>query len=325
MPASPSEDLFLLWAAHMRQGDFESAWRISDQSQRYFKDLPRHLQPVWRGLPLKDKHVLVRCYRGLGDTIQFVRYAPLLKALATGLSIAAQPELIPLLRTMHAFDSISTLDDNFNGWRYDVDLEITELPYVFRSSIENIPCNIPYFDVPKAPLSCGGNLAVGIVWAAGDWDRRRSLSPEQFVPIMNVPGVRLYSFQRGTEIDQSTFPAVKRLAWRDIFHEAGLMRALDLLISVDTMPAHLAGALGVPVWLLLHADADWRWMTAERQDSPWYPTMRLFRQHRSGEWRPVIEQVARELRNLALRKREKPAGRQQCADFKSLTDPRDAA
>jgi hypothetical protein len=307
-------DLFPLWVAHMRRGDFEAAWRISDQSREVScgEQLPRHLQPVWRGASLRDKHVLIRCYRGLGDTIQFIRYAPVVKALATTISIAAQPELIPLLHTMRAFDRIVALEDNSDAFGYDVDLEVTELPYIFRTSSGNIPCGVPYFDVTKAaPLPSGKNLSVGIVWAAGDWDRRRSLSPVQLAPLATIPGVRLYSFQRGAGMNQSVPPAVKHLVWRDILHEAALMRALDLLISVDTMPAHFAGALGVPVWLLLHADSDWRWMT-ERDDSPWYPTMRLFRQKRSRDWQPVIEQVTRALRNLGasanLQKKNRPAG-----------------
>jgi ADP-heptose:LPS heptosyltransferase len=110
--------------------------------------------------------------------------------------------------------------------------------------------------------------------------------------------MKLFAFQRGAALGKTEHLPINHLNWRDVVHEAALLRALDLLISVDTLPAHLAGALGVPVWLLLHADPDWRWMR-DREDSPWYPTMRLFRQTQQGVWQPVLERVAAELRTLS--------------------------
>jgi hypothetical protein len=149
-------------------------------------------------------------------------------------------------------------------------------------------------------------LAVGIVWTAGDWDRRRSIPVPQLAPLTSVTGARFFAFQRGAALGQTDHFHVHHLNWRDTLHEATLLRALDVLISVDTMPAHLAGALGVPVWLLLHADADWRWMRG-RQDSPWYPTMRLFRQSQQGVWGPVLERVAAELRELSRAPKRVPS------------------
>jgi hypothetical protein len=295
------ETVFAGWESYMRCGNFSAAWRISDETSnsRHSFDLPRHLQTLWRGSSVLGKHVMVRCYRGLGDTIQFIRYAPRIKALAAELTVCAQGELIPLLKTISAIDRIVALDCDADPPRYDVEVEVTELPYIFRTTLDDIPSQIPYFDVARAPLPIDGDLAVGVVWAAGDWDRRRSIPPREIALLKGIPGAALFSFQRGPATKQSRKLLFRPLRWRNIVHEAGLLRDLDLLISVDSMPAHLAGALGVPVWLLLHADSDWRWMK-DRDDSPWYPSMRLFRQRRAGDWQPVLHRVADELRALRL-------------------------
>lgn len=256
---------------------------------------------------MRRKRVLIRCHRGLGDTIQFIRYAPLVKALGAEVIVSAQAELIPLLQTMPAIDRLVAQDGDGQPPRYDVDIEIMELPYALRTSQSTIPAETPYLHVPKSTLPTGERLAVGIVWAAGDWDRRRSIPLPQLAPVASVSGVKLFAFQRGVALGQTEHLPINHLNWSDVVHEAALLRALDLLISVDTMPAHLAGALGVPVWLLLHAHADWRWMK-ERDDSPWYPTMRLFRQSHEGMWQSVLERVAAELRALSRSRRESEIG-----------------
>lgn len=304
-------DAFTIWGEHMRRGEFEAAWRISDQIRRLKPTpndrQPRHFQSVWSGASLRRKRVLIRCHRGLGDTIQFIRYAPLVKAFAAEVIVSAQAELIPLLQTMPAIDRLVAQDGDGQPPRYDVDIEIMELPYALRTSQSTIPAETPYLHVPKSTLPTGERLAVGIVWAAGDWDRRRSIPLPQLAPVASVSGVKLFAFQRGVALGQTEHLPINHLNWSDVVHEAALLRALDLLISVDTMPAHLAGALGVPVWLLLHAHADWRWMK-ERDDSPWYPTMRLFRQSHEGMWQSVLERVAAELRALSRSRRESEIG-----------------
>jgi hypothetical protein len=299
MSTSVPADLTAQWLAHMRDGHFAAAWRISDQimNRETRRDLPRHLTSLWSGAPLAGRRVLIRCYRGLGDTIQFIRYAPLVKASAREVTVSAQAELIPLLRTMPAIDRILALDRDPDPPDCDLELEVTELPHVFRTTPRTIPARIPYFGVSHAALPQSNHPAVGIVWAAGDWDPRRTIPLSELAPPFETAGLMFYSFQRGAPAEQwQALPAIA-LHWQDVLHEAGLLRSLDLLISVDTMPAHLAGALGIPVWLLLHSDPDWRWMRA-REDSPWYPTMRLFRQNRPGDWRPVLRRVAAELRTL---------------------------
>lgn len=288
---------------HMRRGDFEAAWQVSDTVLRARGEsscwhLPRHQQSIWDGKPLAGKRVLVRCYHGLGDTIQFIRYAPLLKACAREVIVWAQPALIPLLRTMRGIDRLTPLHDGTPGVEYEVDVEVMELPYIFRSTLQMLPTQVPYLHADPAVLPSDDNLAVGVVWTAGDWDEHRSMPFSFIEPLAQIPGITLHVLQRGAALVE------RPTAWGvvtgsdDILEAARLMRALDLVISVDSMPAHLAGALGVPVWNLLHAHADWRWMD-HREDSPWYPTMRLFRQERPGDWGSLVERVAAELKVLA--------------------------
>ena len=288
------------WMACMRRGAFEAAWAISDAVLRARAGVPcwhwpRHLQYVWDGTPLTGQRVLVRCYHGLGDTIQCIRYAPLIKAIAREVSVWAQPALLPLLRTVRGIDQLLPLHDGTPDVGYDVDVESMELPHVFRTTLATIPAEIPYLHVAPAALPRHGRLAVGLVWAAGDWEHeRRSIPFPLCAPLAAVSGVALHILQRGPALADYQ-PGVGTLSGSDdVVETARLMRALDLVISVDTMPAHLAGALGVPVWALLDAAADWRWMEG-RADSPWYPTMRLFRQEYSGAWEPVLARVMAEL------------------------------
>jgi hypothetical protein len=288
---------------HMRRGEFEAAWAISDAALNARVGvpcwhLPRHLQYVWDGTPLAGRRIMVRCYHGLGDTIQFIRYIPLVKALASEVSAWVQPKLLPLLRTMHGIDWLLPLDDGMPDMAYDVDVEVMELPHVLRTTLATIPDEIPYLQVEPVPLPRQGRLAVGLTWRAGEWDARRSVPFALLAPLKEVSGITWYVLQHGPGLTEwrpgfGILPVTKNL-----YEEARLMRALDLVISVDTMSAHLAGALGVPVWTLLPAGADWRWME-NRADSPWYPTMRLFRQVQQGVWEPVITHVVAALERLS--------------------------
>jgi hypothetical protein len=284
----------------MRRGAFEEAWAISDAVLHARVGVPcwhwpRHQQYLWDGTPLADKRVLVRCYHGLGDTMQFIRYAPLIKDMARAVMVWAQPALLPLLRTMHGIDRLLPLHDGAPDVEYDVDVESMELPHIFRTTLATIPAEIPYLHIAPAALPRQGRVAVGLVWAAGDWEHeRRSIPWPLLAPLATVPGVALYILQRGPALEHYQHGVGILSGTDDVVETARLMRALDLVISVDTMSAHLAGALGVPVWTLLDAAADWRWMD-EREDSPWYPTMRLFRQECPGAWEPVVARVMAEL------------------------------
>lgn len=301
--AEAVENLAAAWVRHMRAGEWSAAWRVSDQvlaSRAGIPcwDRPRHEQWIWDGTPLDGRRVLVRCYHGLGDTLQFIRYAPLLRGIGAEATFWVQPALIPLLRTVRGIGTLLPLHDGDAGVDYHADVEIMELSHVFRSTPGTLPADVPYLHVEPAPRADDGRLHVGIVWKAGDWDDRRSVPVGLLAPLADIPGVALHVLQRGSGLAERPAGFGVDAGSDDPLQAARAMRALDLLVTVDSMPAHLAGALGVPVWTLLQTKADWRWME-DRDDSPWYPTMRLFRQDRPGEWHPVIARVAAEIARLA--------------------------
>lgn len=291
------------WLELARRGDFAAAWQVSDRILRRHVAAPdftrpRHRQSVWRGEPLAGRRVLVRCYHGLGDTIQFIRFAPLLREIASDVTVWCQPPLIPLLRTARGIDRLLPLHDGSPGVDYDADVEVMELAYVFRTTLESIPADVPYLFVP--PRDFGGTPPrVGVVWRAGDWETRRSMPFGAIRPLFDIEGVTWCSLQQNRKPSE-THPRLLDISDPDLTVAAGRLRALDLLITVDSMPAHLAGALGIPVWTLLLKHADWRWMEG-REDTPWYPTMTLIRQERDGDWEGVIERVSARLRQGAAR------------------------
>lgn len=289
----------------MRRSEFAAAWEISDRVLREragipCSHLPRHLQYFWNGEPLDGKRVLVRCYHGLGDTIQFIRYTPLLRSVASEVLVWAQPKLIPLLRTAGGIDRLLPLHDGAPDVDFDTDVELMELPHVFRTTVETIPGEVPYLHVSPATLPRTSKLAIGLTWAGGPWDRTRSIPFHMLQPLTRIPDVDWYIFQRDEPL--ADWPqSLGTIVNAQFFDEARIVKALDLMISVDTMTAHLAGALGVPVWTMLQKKADWRWIE-ERDDSPWYPTMRLFRQERQGDWTNVVDRVIAELAKLSSQK-----------------------
>jgi hypothetical protein len=283
------------WMALMRAGAWDAAWRLSDAvlaARRGVRDwsLPRHQQCVWDGTPLHGRRVLVRCYHGLGDTIQLVRLLPRLQAIAAEVILWAQPSLLPLLATLRPAPRLIPLHDGPPDVAHDADIEIMELPHALRITPAGLASMVPYLHPPPPRHRPAATLEVGLVWRAGEWDPRRSVPLELLFPLARMRGVGLRILQRG--------PArAERPGWfgtecgsDDVLDAATCMRGLDLVISVDSMPAHLAGALGVPVWVLLPHPADWRWMEG-RDDSPWYPTMRLFRQRRAGDWQAPLAQL----------------------------------
>ncbi len=279
----------------MRRGDFATAWSISDgvlaQRRMRAEDCsgwPRHLQFIWNGSPVDDARVLVRCYHGLGDTLQYVRLLEPLHQRARKITLWAQPPLLGLLRHVRGIDTLLPLHDGDPGFDCDVDIELMEVAHLLRITLDDLPGRVPYVDIPaSAKASADAEpLRVGIAWRSGEWDCRRSIPSEALQPLASVAGVRFFSLQFPPA--PLPFPACD-FACRDLERMAARMRALDLVISVDTMCAHLAGALGAATWLLLHERADWRWLEA-RADSPWYPTMRLFR--RRTDWRALLSEVA---------------------------------
>jgi hypothetical protein len=289
----------------MRAGRFAEAWAISDLAQQLRADVdcstwPRHEQFIWRGEPLEGRRVLVRCYHGLGDTLQFVRFLPRVRRMAQEITLWVQPSLMPLLVEGSGADHVIPLHDGDLDIPRDVDVELCELMHVLRVTPDTLVDEIPYLRVarPQANSSCPRPLRAGVVWAAGDWDGSRSIPCAALAPLGAVADIDWLVMQRGPALGQWCHPFGSIPAIDSILDEARILASLDLLITVDTCSAHLAGALGIPVWTLLPHAADWRWMR-DRSDTPWYPTMRLFRQPRPGAWGAALREVERELRALA--------------------------
>jgi len=296
-----TEDLGGQWFAHMRRGDLDAAWRVSEEVMRRrggasHAHLPRHEQAIWNGTPLDGRRVLIRCYHGLGDTIQFIRYAPLVHAIAKEVIVWAQPELIPILRTAPGIDRLEALHEGAPDVEYDVDVEVMELPFVFRSTLGTLPAALPYLRAPSAALERDAPLMVGLAARAGDWGTPRSVPLDALAPLAAIPGVSV-RLLHPCATPRSEGPFRTTGGTDSILGTASLMRALDLVISADTMPAHLGAALGVPVWTLLRRDADWRWLH-EPDRCAWYPGMRLYRQDDAGDWEPVVARVAEALAAL---------------------------
>ncbi len=283
------QDPAAAWLAAMRRGDFPRAWTLSDRvlAERVSAGpdwtLPRHEQWIWDGRTFEGKRVLVRCYHGLGDTIQFARFLPLLGGIAASVVVLAQSSLLPLLGTLDGDFELLPLHDGTPDVEYEVDIESMELAHALRVTLATLPATVPYFRVRAAPR-VSARFSVGLVAQAGDWDSERSVDPASLVEAVRGRA-SVFNLQLAPPI-----AGIADLSTPNVLSLARRMRAVDLVIAVDTMVAHLAGALGVPTWLLLKADADWRWME-DRSDSPWYPTMRLFRQPAPGDWSSVLAEV----------------------------------
>ena len=290
------------WTCHMLRGDFEAAWRESDRIAARGRPDPNRF---WDGTPIEGKSVILRCLHGLGDTLQFVRYVQLMRTHARTITIEAQPPLKDLLGQAQIVDEVITWGEAEPSWNQQI--EIVELPRVFRTTLETIPCSVPYLNVAgetTAPLAHPAGdrpLRVGLVWASGSHNLARCMPLTQMNSLFGVPGVYFYSLQAPPERRELLDCASKITDVYDWaacpLEAARTLNSIDLLVTVDTMMAHLAGAMGRPVWMLLPFACDWRWML-DRTDSPWYPTMRIFRQPCPGDWASVTLSVEQELKKL---------------------------
>ncbi len=313
----------LLW---LQQGDYERGWPAYEARWRCKRvtPLPPFSQPRWDGSPLEGRTILLYGEQGLGDTLHFVRYAPLVKARGGRVIVMCQNALVRLLTRTPGIDGLV-------GWGatpppFDVWMPLMSLPALFHTTLDSIPAEVPYvFPDPELVAHWGRPLApvrgfrVGIAWRGSPrhaWDRHRSASLEQFEPLARVPGVRLISLQKGPGSEQlralgGCFPVLSLGELLDessgpFLDTAAVLAHLDLVVCVDTSLAHLAGAMGRPAWLALSYSPDWRWLLG-RDDNPWYPTLRLFRQERAGDWAGVFRRIAEELpREVAARPPRRP-------------------
>lgn len=310
MDASAREQAGARWRSAMRAGDWEAAWRETDamEADRRAGRVPRdehHL--FWDGTPPDGQTVLVRCEHGLGDTLQFLRFMPALQRRARRLHLMVQPPLVALLRGAPALGEVR------NGWlgpnwpAHEVEIEVMELAYALRATADTVPPPYPHLAARArrlAPIAVpdDGRPRVGLLWSASDWDPSRSIPWPCLEPLLSLSGLRFFSLQQGLPAEQAIasglpLEPLHRRTER-VEAAASAMLQLDLVISIDGMPAHLAATLGRPTWLLLKHEADWRWMR-QRADSPWYPAMRLFRQPAPGDWAGLLRQVAQAAGRLA--------------------------
>lgn len=318
-------DQSMLW---LLRGDFERGWAQYEARWEAFPSVQRHFsQPMWEGRSLEGSTILLHAEQGFGDTLHFVRYAPMVAARGGRVVVECQPPLKTLVESVAGVSQVIAHGDALPA--FDWHCPLMSLPRVFATRVETIPGATPYLAAEatriaqwrerlrkvverggeEMSLARRGAWKVGLVWAAGmrpeqqDFhrvQRLRSLSLRGLAPLGKVPGVIFVSLQKGpAAMEARTLPAGMTLFdWTEELHDfadtAALVEALDLVITVDTAVAHLAGALGKPVWLMNRFAACWRWML-QREDSPWYPTMRIFRQPKAGDWDSVAQRVAEDL------------------------------
>ena len=293
------------WFAYMLGGNFTGAWKESDAIRDRAKPDPHRF---WNGEDVCGKNVVVRCLHGFGDAIQMLRYAPKLRALGAELVVEVAPRLVELARCLEGVGEVITWSDDapVRSSAWDVQMEIMELPYFFRTTMKELPVVTNYVTIPKPAevevahiMRCRERPRVGIVWAAGRWNSSRDLPFEFVRQIVSMVDVEFWNLQGDRE--QARWRSLADMQLRDatecgdgLLTLATVIDQLDLVITVDTLAAHVAGALGKPAWVLLQKAADWRWMV-ERNDSPWYPSARLYRQPSQDDWNGAVELVKRDL------------------------------
>lgn len=298
-------------------GDFERGWKEYEWRWGLEEHPPRNFQqPMWNGSDLKGRTILLHAEQGLGDTMQFIRYAPLVAGKGARVAVEVQRELVTLLRSVEGVQQVVIRGEPLP--EFDIHCPLLSLPLVFETTLENIPANVPYLKADSVLVekwrdkikTDNARMKIGLVWSGGpahDKDRYRSCSLEIFSQLAQLKEITFYSLQKGEAAQQAKNPpgGMKLIDCTDEIHDfsdtAALIENLDLVISVDTSVAHLVGALGKRIWTLIPFSPDWRWML-NRKDSPWYPTMRLFRQPSLGDWSSVIENISRELRALIEKK-----------------------
>lgn len=293
------------------QGDFEEGWKLYEW--RWKRDdidkkaIRTFQQPLWLGEEsLTDKTILLHAEQGLGDTIQFCRYAPLVQNLGAKVILEVQKPLVGLVSTLKGSFTIVAQDSELSA--FDFHCPLMSLPLAFKTTLENIPANVPYLSTDPEKLRTWqkrlgekSKTRIGLVWSGAPIHKRdhsRSIPLNVLAPLLQLD-CEYHSLQKEVREQDVEFLAGNHIVshadhLQDFTDTAALVSEMDVIISVDTSIAHLAGALGKPIWVLLPLVPDFRWLT-EREDSPWYPSARLFRQPRLNDWDSVIAKLMTEL------------------------------
>lgn len=293
---------------HLLHADFDQGW--SEYEWRLLMPESRHVAPpgpAWDGSNPAGRRILVYGEQGFGDALQFCRYLPMLRNLGATVLLRLSAPVAGVIG-----DSMPGIEVSADPGlpAYDCHCALLSLPHRFQTRLNTIPNPVGYLRArPETAakwadrLGAGPALRVGVVWTGNPKhinNRYRSVSAESLLPLLAIEGIKVFSLQVGArhhELTRCSGGAVADISAEltDYAETAGVIANLDLVISICTSVAHLAGGMGKPLWMLLNAVPDWRWML-EREDNPWYPTARLFRQRKAGDWTDVIERVAAELR-----------------------------
>jgi tetratricopeptide (TPR) repeat protein len=296
-----NESLVLLLLGQYKAGwrKYEGRWQVKDH------DPPRAGARVPTLTEVVGKRVLLIAEQGHGDMIQFARYAPLLAAQGAKVTVQTYIELKLLMRTLEHVETVAATEPEPAA---DIVTPLLSLPLMFGTDLATIPSQAPYLQAPREReaawqqrLGPPTRRRIGLAWWGSQHIARRSLPIEMLLPILSTLNVEFHALQKELPPAHREFMAAHPTLidhsadLADFAETAALISQLDLVVTIDTAVAHLAGALGKPVWIMLHHNADWRWLL-DRTDSPWYPTARLFRQKRAGDWKGVVSSVARALR-----------------------------
>jgi Flp pilus assembly protein TadD len=305
-----SRGMLYLCHGQFAKGWDDYQWRLKTEKT---KVTLRYDKPWWQGENFQDKTLLVQAEQGFGDSIQFVRYLPMVKERGGTVILAEKSELIGLFRDLEGIDDLVDIRKVAEGnVKYDLYVTLLSLPAIFGTNIDSIPARIPYLSAKASKIAYWHDkiktdaFKIGIAWAGNpthDNEHNRSCTLEDFIQLAKLENVTLFSLQKGTAIEQiNNWPEDLELI--DLGHEfedftdtAAVIENMDLTISVDTCVLHLAGAMGKTAWGLIAHEPDWRWML-NRGDSPWYPTIRLFRQKEHGNWEELSHRVTEQLKIL---------------------------
>ncbi|MBU3558175.1 tetratricopeptide repeat protein [Polynucleobacter sp. Nonnen-W13] len=316
-----AKSMLQLSTGNFKEGwkNYEARWHLNHPVKFQFSDLVRleHLQDI------SGKNILIWAEQGLGDSIQFSRYIEPLCSFGAKITFLVPDLLINIFAPLRKFCTlVSSIE---NQTKFDFHSPLLSLPMLFDTTLESIPSKNPYLmadpnmrDIFKGRLGDTNNFKVGVVWSGGfrvyrpelwSFNKRRNIELERIAKLKDVSGINFYSLQKGDPAESELIAKGPEL-WPNIIHcvkwlddfsdTAALIENLDLIISVDTSTAHLAGALGKPVWILNRHDSCWRWLS-DRSDSPWYPTAKIYQQSDPGNWDGVLEEVKTDLSALALK------------------------
>jgi hypothetical protein len=297
---------------YLARGELEKGWADYEWRLKCTEYKGRRFNvPRWDGGPLNGRTLLIHTEQGLGDTLHFIRYVRIIQQRGGTVYIEVPPALVPLLRSSGVTGIIpggSPLP------KFDLEIPLLSVPGTLGTTLSTIPAQVPYLAAEprlikhwRAQIRNLPGFKVGIVWQGNReyaFDRFRSVPLAAYAPLADVPGVTLISLQKGYGSEQlaelaGKFPVLDLAPQLDMgsafTDTAAVMSNLDLVVSSDTAAAHLAGGLGVPVWLAVAQSPEWRWLL-EREDNPWYPTMRLFRQRAVGDWSDVFTRMKQDLK-----------------------------